>query len=243
VAQPVLAVWGGEDRIVPTRASAAALASALENGANEDRSFRTFPRAAHNLGVAREAFRPGSAPGFKALSAEWLHSHLSEKRPKPTVATALPPADAIPVHAVADPSPLDRWPVQLAWLLLPALALAVHAVRELRRRRRGEEEDATPSSRTWWWLGGVVAVDVLALCALAYAVASIVEVDGQGVAAVAGTPLAIAVAWLFTATAAVATVLLTRRTVLAGGGLGRNPATTVSLVSWVWLLLAVYWLV
>ena len=218
VAQPVLAVWGGEDRLAPPRASAAALASALAAGANDDRSFRTFSGAAHNLGVREEAFRPGSSPGYKQLSADWLLAHLgSEERPKPVVATPLPAADATPVHAVAEPSPLDRWPVQLAWLLLPALGLAVAA-----RRTVGA------SVQAWSWFAGVAALDLLALFALAYAVASIV--DGAGSSAVAGMPVAIAATWLLTILAAAATALLARRSRLA------------ALASCAWLLLVLSWL-
>jgi hypothetical protein len=255
VGQPVLAVWGGADGIVPTRASAEALSAALATGPNMDRSFRTFPGATDNLGVRAEAFRPGSAPGFKELSAAWLGAHLSGNGPHATVATPLPPGDAVPVHRLADPSPLERWPVQLAWLLLPALALAAHLAFELRRRRRLVDEDeagsfssdessAMPGAHTWWWLGGVVLLDVLALGALAYAVGTIVEVDGRNVAAIAGVPLALEVAWLVTVAAAAVTVLLTGRIVMGrAAGIGRRPATTVVVASWAWLLLALYWLV
>jgi uncharacterized protein len=219
VAQPVLAMWGGEDRVVPARASAAALGEALADGRNADRSFRTFPGAAHNLGVAAEAFRPGSAPGFKQLSADWLRTHLEGEPPRPTVATALPAADAVPVHALADPSPLERWPVQLAWLLVPALALAVAA-----RRTAGA------GARAWSWLGGVIALDLLALFALAYAVAGIVDATGAGVSSVAGMPSAVAVTWALTIVAFLATALLAHRARLA------------AVASCAWLLLVVFWL-
>ncbi|MEA2439146.1 MAG: uncharacterized protein QOH76_570 [Thermoleophilaceae bacterium] len=245
VAQPVLGVWGSDDRLVPPRASASALAAALADGENLDRSFRVFRGAAHNLGVQAEAFRPGSAPGFKELSADWLRAHLGDgKRPKPRVAVSLPPLDAVPVRALAEPSLLDRWPVQLAWLLLPAAGLAVVVARGLLRRRRDEAAPAL-STRTWLWLGGVVTLDLLALFALAYAVVSIVEVDGRGISAVAGTPVAIGVTWLFTGLATLATAWLARRVVVAGGGFGavrRNPSAIVALASFAWLLLLVYWL-
>jgi dienelactone hydrolase len=245
VAQPVLAVWGSQDRAVPTHASAVALESALADGPNGERSFRVIPGASHTLGVAAQGFRLGSAPGFKRLSANWLLVHLREKRPHASVDTPLPAADAVPVRRLADTSPLDRWPVQLAWLLLPAVGLVVLAVAGIRRAwyRDEDEAGAERSEHAAWWLGSVVGLDLLTLGALAYAVASIVEVDGEAVPAVAGVPLAIAVAWALTAAATVATVLLTRRVLVSGAGIRRNPATTVSLASWVWLLLAVYWLI
>jgi uncharacterized protein len=244
VAQPVLAVWGGEDRNVPVHASAVALAAALDGGANADRTFRTFAGADHALGVRAEGFRAGSAPGFKELSADWFSDHLGFRKPKPVVSTPLPPPDAVPVRAVASPSALERWPVQLAWLLLPALALAVVTLRELRRRRRGAAGELQSGGRTWWWAGGVVALDLLTLGALAYAVAHIVETGGAGVSAVAGMPLPIAVTWVLAGVSIAATVLLARQALAARGGGGpRGPAAAVSLASAAWLLLAIYWLV
>lgn len=226
VAQPVLAVFGGDDDIVPVRASASSLRRALaEGGANHDRTFRTFGGASHSLGVESESYRPGSAPGFKELGAAWLHAHLGGDAPVPVVSTPLPPAarHSVPVRDVQRASLLERWPVQLAWLLLPGAALVFFA---LRRRSALEQRD-------WWWLGGVVLVDALALVALAYAVASIVDVDGRGVAAVLGVPLAVVVTWLLTLGGVAATVMLARRR--------RGAWMTAPSVAW--LALLAYWLV
>jgi hypothetical protein len=236
VSQPVLAVWGGADNLVPAHDSAAALASALEaGGANHDRLFRTFPGATHVLGVPAESDRPGSAPGFKELSAGWLRAHLvAPHRPAPVVSTPLPPDSGPPVVAVQRASLFERWPVQLAWLVLPALGLLVLGLRVWRRRRA--------VGMTWWWLAGVVVLDLLALCALAYAVAALVDANGQGVEAVAGVPAVVVLAWVVTLAGAVATGLLARRAWRAGERL-RSPSMGVVLAGSAWLLLAVYWLV
>jgi hypothetical protein len=233
VAQPVLAVWGTNDEVVPVRNSAEALRSALvDGGANRDRTFRTFPGATHLLGVASESNRPGSAPGFLELSASWLRQRLGpEGPPAPVVSTPLPPADGEPpTLEVQRASLLERWPVQLAWLLLPALALVALSVRGRRRR-------AAPTA-SWWWLAAVAALDVAALGALAVAVVSIVDADGRGVDAVAGVPTVLLVAWLFTLAGLVATGLLARRLRRS-----RGPGVGVVLASSAWLLLALYWLV
>jgi hypothetical protein len=191
---------------------------------NRDRTFHTFPGASHQLGVESESYRPGSAPGFMPLSAAWLRAHLSGHA-RPVVSTPLPPrrAHSAPVADVQRASLLERWPVQLAWLVLPALALGFFAL-----RRRHDQ-----SAHDWWWLGGVVAIDALALVALAYAVASIVDVDGRGVAAVAGVPVAVAVTWVLTLAGLAATVLMARR----GRGMWMSGASLA------WLALLVYWLV
>jgi dienelactone hydrolase len=234
VSQPVLAVWSTADSVVPAHDSAAALASALAaGGANHDREFRTFAGADHTLGVAAESHRPGSAPGFKELSAAWLRPHLAGRRPAPVVSIPLPPRAGPAVVAVQRASLLERWPVQLAWLVLPALALVLAVARTWRRRRA--EGDAPELS--WRWPAGVVAIDMLALAALAFAVATIVGADGGRVEAVAGVPAVIVLAWLVTLAGAVATGTLARRGWRTGG-----LARTVCLASGAWLLLVTYWL-
>jgi hypothetical protein len=168
------------------------------------------------------------------LSADWLRSHLGRRRPPAAVTTPLPPPDATPVQAVEQVSLLERWPVQLAWLLLPALALVVVAVREW--RRRGEWEG---SAREWLWLGAVVGLDLLALAALAYAVASIVGVDGEGVAAIAGVPVVIVVTWAFTLAAAIVTAVVARIDLTRPS---RASVRVACASSAAWLLLVAFWL-
>jgi hypothetical protein len=238
VTQPVLAVWGSADRLVPIHDSAVALRSALAaNDAESDREFRTFDGASHSLGVAAQAGRAGSAPGFKELSASWMRSHLRPAPRSPSavadslVSTPLPPASGPPVERVANVSALERWPVQLAWLVLPAVLLLVTAL--LGWRRRGSYDGPR-----WWWLAGVVALDLLAVGALALAVTSIVADGGEGVSAVAGVPTVLLVAWAFTLAGIVATALLARRARPL-----RSPATGVVLAGSAWLLLALFWLI
>lgn len=234
VSQPVLAVWGTNDPLVPAHGSAAALAGALAGGGvNHDRTFRTFTGADHGIGIASESYRPGSAPGFKELSAAWLRTHLGSPRARATVATPLPPADSAPVLAVQRASALEHWPVQLGWLALPALALLLLGARA---RRRRDGEDPRPRRR---WLAGVVALDLLSLCALAFAVASIIEVDGKGVESVAGMPALVALTWAVALAGLVATALLARMTWRTR----EAPAAGVCLASVAWLALVAYWLV
>jgi hypothetical protein len=237
VSQPVLAAWGSADHLVPIHDSAVALRSALAvAGGSADREFRTFVGASHSLGVASEGGRAGSAPGFKELAASWVRSHLSrggERRAaEPVVSTPLPPQSGPAVVAVQRTSVLERWPVQLGWLVLPALMLLLAALRAW--RRRGSAQGGPP----WWWLAGVASLDLLAVGALAVAVVSIVDDQGEGVDAVAGVPAVVLVAWLVTLAGVVATALLARRARSL-----RSPATGVVLAGSLWLLLALYWLI
>jgi dienelactone hydrolase len=235
VAQPVLAVWGADDAIVPVHASAAALSDDLAHGRNHDRTFRTFAGASHTLGVPSQSDRPGSAPGFMALEARWLHDHLAGHA-KPRVAVdPLPPPSGTSVVAANEARILDRWPVQLAWLLLPAVGLLVVLMRALVRRRRAG--DGLPALAESWPPLAVLALDVAAIAALAIAVASIVSVDGHGVQALAGVPVVLLVAWALAIVGLAATVALVRW-VRRG-----HPGTAVCIASGVWVLFLAYWLV
>jgi alpha-beta hydrolase superfamily lysophospholipase len=244
VSQPVLAVWGSADRLVPIHDSAVALQGALTSAdaLEADRLFRTFEGASHSLGIASQGGRAGSAPGFKELSASWLRSHVRPPSRGPrAISSALgympvPPASGPPVVAVQEVSLLERWPVQVAWLILPALVLLLVAARAWRRRKR-VDGDETAGPR-WWWLAGVAALDLLAVGALAVAVAAIVADGGEGVSAVAGVPTVILVAWAVTLAGVVATALLARRARSL-----RSPAAGVVLAGSAWLLLALFWLV
>jgi uncharacterized protein len=230
VSQPVLAAWGSADAVVPVHDSASALAGALaRGGVNHDREFRFFGGASHVLGVPAESNRPGSARGFKELSAAWLHDHLTG-RPAPLISTPLPTTAVVRAEPVADVSLLERWPVQLAWLVLPAIALLVLGVRLWRRR--------ADSPVPWVWLGGAVAVDLFALAALAFGVATIVEADGAGVQAVAGVPLVLVIAWLVTLLGVAASAFVLRRVRRR-----EMPGLGVVLAGSAWLLLALYWLI
>jgi hypothetical protein len=230
-------VWGSADRLVPIHDSAVALRSALAAGdSGADREFRTFDGASHSLGVASEGGRAGSAPGFKELSASWLRDHLRPVAQGPSaaysqlVSTPLPPHSGPPVEAVQRVSALERWPVQLAWLVLPAVLLLLAAFWACRRR--------DSEGPRWWWLAAVATLDLLAVGALALAVTSIVADGGEGVSAIAGVPTVLLVAWGFTLAGIVATALLAR-----GTRVWRSPSTGVVLAGSLWLLLTLYWLV
>jgi hypothetical protein len=245
VEQPVLAVWGTRDRIVPPRASAEALAEALAAGPNEDRTFTTFAGAGHTLGVPSEGEELGSAPGFAELSADWLKSRLSDEPPPPAARTPLPPAEEAAAVATVDPGLLDRWPVQLAWILLPGVALVVLAAQAVRRRGGIEALEGAVDApvRPWVVPVAVVALDVAALGALAIAVASIVEADGRGVDALLGIPVVILVAWLLALGGLAATVVLGRSVWRARqNGIKRPLSLGLTVASAAWLLLLAYWL-
>ena len=231
VAQPVLAMWGGADRVMPARSNARALAVALAGGVNKDRTFRTLEGATHELGVDTTGNALGTAPGFLEGAVPWLQNHLTNPKPPARVDTPLPAPDPPPAKRV-EASALDHWPVQFAWLLLPALALLPLLARGVWHHFKNP--DAELRLRQRWLPALTLTLDVVALFAVAYAVADLVSDRGRDVSTSGGLPTTVLGAWVVTGLAAIATVALAWRS-------WRRP--TIPIVSLVWLLLAAYWLV
>jgi hypothetical protein len=221
VRQPVLAIWGARDRLVPIRASAQALAAALARSGNRDRTFRTFAGAPHSLAGTR---------GYLAAAADWLRSRLAGPRAAPVVRTPLPPANGPAPVAVEHAGIADRAFLQLAWLLLPAVLLAAAVARAAPRRRP---------------LAAMALADVLALAALAGSLAAVVSSGGRGIAGVAGIPLAFLGAGLIAAGAAAVTVGVGRSVVRArrAGDPGTGAPVVAVAASIAWLALVAHWLV
>lgn len=95
VTQPALAIWGGDDRVVPVGRSARCIAAALWRGGNQDHSLTVFPDADHGLRLTRaDGSTLGSpapfAPGYLELMTDWMRQ----------------PADAPPAMSALLPPPL-----------------------------------------------------------------------------------------------------------------------------------------
>ncbi|MEA2493824.1 MAG: uncharacterized protein QOJ29_1735, partial [Thermoleophilaceae bacterium] len=175
VAQPVLAIWGTEDDQVPIRASAEALRGALEAAPNKDRTFRWF--------VTGHA---GTAPGLLEETARWLGLHLGAKRARPLVRASLPPTNGRPDPVdVTNASALYSAPIQIAWLLLPALLLGFAA-------------------RTRVAIAPAIAA-LACTAAIAGGIAMALHSDGR-IATVVGTPWPFALAFAFAGALAAVTI-------------------------------------
>lgn len=71
VGVPMLAVFGGADRIVPVEASIRAMRAAFERGDNPDLTVRVFDGANHGVSIRRAgAWVP--APGYHETVLDWL---------------------------------------------------------------------------------------------------------------------------------------------------------------------------
>jgi pimeloyl-ACP methyl ester carboxylesterase/DNA-binding CsgD family transcriptional regulator len=65
---PVLAIWGGQDSIIPVEKSCLAFEQALKNAANPDYTLKVFPDADHGMSLPDGA----RVPGYEELMVNWL---------------------------------------------------------------------------------------------------------------------------------------------------------------------------
>ncbi|GGU95984.1 hypothetical protein GCM10010211_73900 [Streptomyces albospinus] len=74
--QPVLAMWGNDQRSPPAE-SASAVEKALRDGGNTDVTLRFFPHADHKLHVSPDGFQRGRqlTPGYVDTMASWAAGH------------------------------------------------------------------------------------------------------------------------------------------------------------------------
>jgi hypothetical protein len=162
---------------VPIQASAEQLRDALADGSNRDRSFRWFA-ATHGGAVAYRDKQPVFAPGLLEESGRWLGLHLGAKRAVAVVRTPLPPSNGGPEPAdVTNASALLTPPVQVLWLLAPAVLLGIALTRGMRPV-------------------GIAASGLGALAAIAFGVARALDTGGRGLASVAGLPWPFALAFV-----------------------------------------------
>ena len=78
ITQPMLAIYGGVDKLVNVRETMPILKNALDTGQNRDHLIRLFPNANHDLYEAdietskRYALLKGFVPGYFDVMLEWL---------------------------------------------------------------------------------------------------------------------------------------------------------------------------
>jgi uncharacterized protein len=211
--QPVLAMWGEKDRVVPPAESARIVQGALERGGNERYTIRFIPDADHGLYSSPDGFVPGDAPApeYPEMVGSWVEHVLRGEEPGPSIAGPVP-EQARPSRPI---TPLAWWEsgwVQLGAIVLPALTfascLAVAFGAALARRVRGrpyEAPEATTSRvrRGALWLASAGLATILGfICYFGLLVITAASMVGP---IVAGRPIP----WLALETLSVATCAFT----------------------------------
>lgn len=120
--QPVLAIWGEKDRVVPPEESARIVRGALRSGANRSYTIRFFPTAQHGLEFSPDGFARGDAlvEGYPETVASWITEVARGQAPPPS-------AEASPRQQRSSRplAPLAWWEsgwVQLGAMVVPVLA-------------------------------------------------------------------------------------------------------------------------
>ena len=134
--QPVLAIWGSLDRIMPVAASARAMQQALERGGNQHYVLRVIPDASHSARTVADSETAGAlAPGYVEMMVAWIRDVTDADPPGPS-ADALP-ADERPTRPwVTDPQGFARWELQLGFFTAFHLAFGSYFVAAGARRLR-----------------------------------------------------------------------------------------------------------
>jgi dienelactone hydrolase len=126
ITQPVLAIWGDQDRLTPPGDSLRGFQTAFDHVAKTNYTLRTLPNAQHSGQSTTDGFDklPGLAPGYGELMGGWVDGLPGSATP-PT--TDQPAAQGHPVQALAPASWWESTAVQLTLLLGMVLALSGYA--------------------------------------------------------------------------------------------------------------------
>ena len=155
--QPVLALWGEKDRVVPPAESARVFQAALRSGRTGSRTIRFFPEAQHGLEYSPDGYTRSETlvRGYPEMVAGWIREVSRHEAPAPS---ADPPP---PQPRISRPlEPLAWWEsgwVQLGAMAVPILAFGLYVAATLgaalahllRGRKRGGSGTTNPLARRW----------------------------------------------------------------------------------------------
>jgi uncharacterized protein len=130
VTQPVLALWGDLDRVIPGAESMRVFRESLDRGGNRHYALRAVPGADHTMRRSPDGFQRGDeiSPAYLEQVATWVNG----ARPD-TAEVGAPPQQARQSAPVEAGSPV----VQLVVAALLVVAFAGYGVRAVVRRRTG----------------------------------------------------------------------------------------------------------
>ncbi|MFI7527367.1 alpha/beta hydrolase family protein [Nocardia salmonicida] len=126
ITQPVLAIWGDQDRLTPPGDSLRGFQAAFDHIGKTNYTLRTLPNAQHAGQPTTDGFDklPGLAPGYGELMGDWVNGLPGSATP-PTADQ--PAAQGHPVRALTPASWWESTAVQLTLLFGTILALSGYA--------------------------------------------------------------------------------------------------------------------
>lgn len=141
--QPILAIWGSMDQIMPATASAQTMQEALEPGDNPHYVLQLVPDANHDaMHVVNGEVTGELAPGYVEMMRSWIREVIAGNPPGPIAGEMR--TDEHPTRpAVKRPHGFARWEVQLAFFVAFLLLFGGYfLVGIVRRARYGARQSA-----------------------------------------------------------------------------------------------------
>jgi uncharacterized protein len=208
--QPVLAQWGELDRIAVPQESSQLIRQALDRGDNTHYTIRLVPGVRHNLNrTANGGFDRihSLPPNYGDVEASWI-DRLAQGQQAPAASAQPAPRQAQPSRPLAPLAWYESPWLQLAALLLFAVAFAGYPLTAATRRLRGRRGAPLVRRPARWLAATGLATTVGFLVYLLFMLATAANVIGP---VLVGRPIP----WLILQLLAVATVVATVATALA----------------------------
>jgi dienelactone hydrolase len=171
IRQPVLAVWGAEDELVPPAESMSIVQQALDEGGNNHYMLKVFPNAGHPLSTSVDGDWTWIPASFVELAASWvngLRSSATTINVGPIPCQAQLSKDVGPRSWYESPRALGAVPVSAA------LAFAGYCCAEIAWR------DRHGLPLFWWPARTLVITGVLASLGLAGSIVMLLLTESVG---------------------------------------------------------------
>jgi len=249
VSQPLLAVYGTQDRFVPVVQSSRELEAALERAGNQSFAIRFFAGADHGLLVDDGGF----APGYLRTMMGWVEGLPATAEPPPGLQVAgATPAQRYAADAPPAPPPYATGTALAIGYGLSAVGFLAGPVAALVVRRRRGGSDKLPDE-VEAWRGIRRLLRWLAVSGLStHLLFNLVLAAGIALAlAQVGSPIVVSGGWLLVRLGPLATVALAVASADAAASAARSDwrptgAQAVSLAgsfgaTGILILIAAYW--
>jgi uncharacterized protein len=126
--QPILAIWGSNERSSPPLEGAQVFQESLNRGGNQHYTIQFFTGAGHDLRSAPDGFTQLDtfAPGYEEAMTSWINRVVQGEVPGPEIIGEAPEQARISPAGVVDPSGRDSGLLHLSILAILALITATY---------------------------------------------------------------------------------------------------------------------
>lgn len=169
VRQPVLAIWGSNDRIEPMAESAQIMQEAFIRGGNRHYTIQFVANASHLLRSSTDGFTQldAFAPGYTEAMISWVRSVVQGELPGPAIVGQIPQQRNTSPAGITDLAWYDSAWLQLGTTIVLLLLFAGYLVTSLIRsyRHRHTQPEKLKARWTFHFLAGTGFVTLLGFIA------------------------------------------------------------------------------